>query len=154
MHSTTGSTVHSRPFNSLEHCICTSTTTNILPDRDSNLVPPGYKPQSIRMRNQGRPLIFKARKIKNGAIVFPSNKKSSLCLKYWGRYDNFCYDVMAAILIFYDTCSDVVRGIVCLPHPLVQKNMSFAEINSSLLNYWRVHANLSDFIAAISNFAW
>ena len=22
---------------------------------------------------------------------------------------------------FYDTCSDVVRGISCLPHPLIQK---------------------------------
>ena len=33
----------------------------------------------------------------------------------------FSYDVMAAILIFHDTCSDVVRGIVCLPHPLIQK---------------------------------
>ena len=66
-----GSTVHSRPFNSLKHCICTTTTTKILLDRDSNMVPPGYKPQSIRMSHQGRPLIFKARKIKNGAIVFP-----------------------------------------------------------------------------------
>ena len=111
VHSTTGSTVHSRPLNSLEHCICTTTTTNIPPDQDSNLVPPGYKPQSIRMSHQGRPLISKARRIKNGAIVFPGNEKSSLCLKYWRRYDNFCYDVMAAILFFYDTCSDVVRGI-------------------------------------------
>ena len=33
------------------------------------------------------------------------------------------------------------------------ENMSFGEIKSSLLNYLRVHANLSDFIAAISNFA-
>ena len=96
MHSTTCSTVHSRPFNSLEHCICTTTTTNILPDRDSNLIPPGYKPQSIRMSHQGRPVISKARKIKNSAIVFPSNKKSSLCLKYWGSYDNFCYNVMVS----------------------------------------------------------
>ena len=100
VHSTTGSTIHSRPLNSLEHCICTTTTTNIRPDRDSNLVPPGYRPQSIRMSHRGRPLISKARKVKNGAIVFPSNKKSSLCLKYWGIYDNFWYDVMAAILIF------------------------------------------------------
>ena len=47
--STIGSTVHYMPLNSLEHCICTATMTNIHPDRDSNLVPPGYKPQSIRM---------------------------------------------------------------------------------------------------------
>ena len=33
------------------------------------------------------------------------------------------------------------------------ENISFGEINSPLLNYWRVHANLSDFMAAISNFA-
>ena len=24
-------------------------------------------------------------------------------------------------LLFYDICSDIVRGIVCLPHPLIQK---------------------------------
>ena len=44
------------PLNSLEHCICTTTMTNIRPDRDSNLVPPGYKPHSIRMSHRGRPL--------------------------------------------------------------------------------------------------
>ena len=36
MHSTIGSTVHSRPLKSLEHCICTTTMTIIWPDRDSN----------------------------------------------------------------------------------------------------------------------
>ena len=56
VHGTIGSTVHSMPLNSLEHCICTTTMTNIRPDRDSNLVPPGYKPQSIRMSHRGRPL--------------------------------------------------------------------------------------------------
>ena len=40
VHSTIDSTVHSMPLNSLEHCICTTTMTNIRPDRDSNLVPP------------------------------------------------------------------------------------------------------------------
>ena len=54
VHSTIGSTVHSMPLNSLEHCICTTTMTNIHPARDSNLVPPGYKPQQIWMRNRGR----------------------------------------------------------------------------------------------------
>ena len=49
VHSTRGSTVHSMPLNSLEHCICITTMTNIRLDRDLNLVPPGYKPQSIRM---------------------------------------------------------------------------------------------------------
>ena len=33
----------------LEHCLCTNTMTNIRSDRDSSLIPPGYKPQSIRM---------------------------------------------------------------------------------------------------------
>ena len=37
--STIGSTVHSMPLNSLEHCICTATMTNIRIDRDSKLVP-------------------------------------------------------------------------------------------------------------------
>ena len=55
VHSTIGSTVHSMPLNSLEQCICTTTMTNIRPYRDSNLVPPGYKPQSIRMSHWGRP---------------------------------------------------------------------------------------------------
>ena len=36
------------PFNSLKH-LCTITMTNNLPARDLNLVPPGYKPQSIRV---------------------------------------------------------------------------------------------------------
>ena len=58
VHNTIGSTVHSMPLNSLEHCICTTTMTNILPDRDSSLVPPGYKPQSIRMSHRGRPLVI------------------------------------------------------------------------------------------------
>ena len=35
VHSTIGSTVHSMPLNSLEHCLCTTTMTNIRPDRDS-----------------------------------------------------------------------------------------------------------------------
>ena len=33
--------------------ICTTTMTNIRPDGDSNLVPPGYNPQSIRMSHRG-----------------------------------------------------------------------------------------------------
>ena len=51
------STVHSIHFNSLDQFICTTTMTNVRPDRDSNLVPSGYnnKPQSIQMCAQGRP---------------------------------------------------------------------------------------------------
>ena len=37
--------------------ICTATIKNIRPDRDSNLVPPDYKPQSIRMSHWGRPVM-------------------------------------------------------------------------------------------------
>ena len=44
VHSTIGSTLHFRPLNSLYHCINTTTMTNIRPDRDSNMVPPGYRP--------------------------------------------------------------------------------------------------------------
>ena len=56
VHSNIGSTVHSMALNSLYHCICTTAMTNIRSDRDSNLVPPGYKPQAIRMSHLGRPL--------------------------------------------------------------------------------------------------
>ena len=54
VHSTICSTVLSRSMNSLEHCICATTMINIRPDRDSSLVPPGYKPQSIQMSHRGR----------------------------------------------------------------------------------------------------
>ena len=49
-----GSTINSMPLDSLEHCICTTTMTNIRPNLNSNIVPLGYKPQSIRMSHQGR----------------------------------------------------------------------------------------------------
>ena len=39
VHSTIDTTAHSRPFNSLKHCICTTSMTNIRPSRDSNPVP-------------------------------------------------------------------------------------------------------------------
>ena len=72
-------------------------------------------------------LISKARKVRNGAIVFPGYKKSTLRLKHCGLYDNFCdfvTMVIAAILNFlYDTVHVMMlcRGIVCLSHPLVPK---------------------------------
>ena len=43
VHNTIGSTVHSIPLNILEHCISTTTRINIRPDRNSNMVLPGYK---------------------------------------------------------------------------------------------------------------
>ena len=49
---------HSMPLLSLEHCICTTTMTNIRPDRDSNLSYLGYKPQSIRISHRGRAMIY------------------------------------------------------------------------------------------------
>ena len=38
VHITICNTLHSMPLNSLEHCICTTTMTNIRPDRDLNQV--------------------------------------------------------------------------------------------------------------------
>ena len=55
VHSTIDSTIHPRHFNSLDDCICTTTMINIRPDRESNLVPSGYKPKSIRMSQWVRP---------------------------------------------------------------------------------------------------
>ena len=55
VHSTIGSTVHSSLLNSLEHCICTTSITNIRPDRDSNLVPLGYKPAPVNTNEPPRP---------------------------------------------------------------------------------------------------
>ena len=60
VHSTIGSTVHSMHLNSLEHCICTTTMTNIRTNRNSNLAPPGHKPRPIRMSHRGRPYICKS----------------------------------------------------------------------------------------------
>ena len=42
-------TAHSRPLNSLEHCICTTSMTNIRPDRDSIPVPLCFESQPDRM---------------------------------------------------------------------------------------------------------
>ena len=54
VHSIIGSTVLSKPMDCLEHRICTTTMrNNIRPDRNSNLIPPGYKPQSIQMSHRG-----------------------------------------------------------------------------------------------------
>ena len=89
VHSTIGSTVHSMPLNSLEHCICTTTMTNIRPDRDFNLVPPGYKPQSIRMSHRGRPtcrgvhtvFIFKPSRCIKASFYIPENSFNFIITK-------------------------------------------------------------------------
>ena len=49
VHSTIENSVLPMSLNSLEHCICTTTMTNIRVDRDLNLVPSGHKTQSIQM---------------------------------------------------------------------------------------------------------
>ena len=150
MPSTTGSTVHSRSLNSLEHCICTTTTTNILPDRDSNLVPPGYEPQSIRMGGK----MISLEKLKTVPLYSLVKKNQASVWNIEEHMITFVIMLWRPFWFFYDTSSDVVRGIVCLPHSLIQKTCRLVKKLSSLLNYWRVHANLSDFMAAISNFAW
>ena len=43
------SIAHSRPLNSLEHCIFTTSMTNIRSDRDSNPVPLSFDPKPVRM---------------------------------------------------------------------------------------------------------
>ena len=78
VHSTIGSSVRSRPLNILEHCIWTATMTNTRPDRNSSLVPPDYKPQSIRMSHQGRPPIclftwVKDSLLESKVVTFPQN---------------------------------------------------------------------------------
>ena len=94
MHSTIGSTVHSMPLNNLEHCICTATMTNIRPARNSNLVPPGYKPQSIRMNHRGRP-------IGHGVRIYDGVRMGdrAWCIK---TYDGVRVGVMAWYIRTYD----------------------------------------------------
>ena len=50
--------IHFMCLTSLEHCICTTTMTNIRPDQDSNLVSQGYKPLLIRISHRGRPFVY------------------------------------------------------------------------------------------------
>ena len=57
VHSTIDNTVHSRPLNGLEHCICTTLMTHIRPGRDSNPVP-SFEPQLNRMIHRGRPILY------------------------------------------------------------------------------------------------
>ena len=74
--STMGSTVQFMYLHSLEHCICTTTMTNIRPNRDSNLVPPGYTPQSIRVSDRGLPLSSNIISCHN---VAPLDMKGCVC---------------------------------------------------------------------------
>ena len=70
VYSTIDSTVHSMPLNSLEYCICTTTMTNIWPARDSNLVPSGYKPQSIRINRPSWPVSWeRTTNARNGLYI-------------------------------------------------------------------------------------
>ena len=54
VHRPIDSTAHSRPLNSLDHCICTTPMTNIRTSRDSNPVPLNSKLQPDRMSHRGR----------------------------------------------------------------------------------------------------
>ena len=60
VHTTIDHTAHSRPLNSLEHCICTASRTHIRPGRDSKPVPLSFEPQLDRMSHRGRPILFLA----------------------------------------------------------------------------------------------
>ena len=55
VHSTIDKIAHSRHFNSLEHCVCTTSMTNIRPGLDSNPVVLSFKPQPDQMSHRRRP---------------------------------------------------------------------------------------------------
>ena len=61
-HTTMDSTPHSRPWDSLEHCKCTTSTTNMWAGRDSNLVLQSFEPQPDRMSHGGRLLPLQQRR--------------------------------------------------------------------------------------------
>ena len=83
VHSTIGSTVHSMPLNSLEHCIWTITMTNIRPDRDSNLVGilPGFKPQPIQMSHRQV-------NITGDAMIKQTHQTQTAKDNVWHHYNN------------------------------------------------------------------
>ena len=49
VHSTIDSTIHSRPLYSFAHCICTTSTTNILPGRDLDPLPLSFEWRGIEV---------------------------------------------------------------------------------------------------------
>ena len=54
LYSTINSTIHSRPLNSLEHCICTTPMTNIRPGETRTLYLLSVAPQTDPMSHQSR----------------------------------------------------------------------------------------------------
>ena len=98
-----------------------TTTTNIRPDRDSNLVPPGYKPSRYEWAIGAGPWFLKREKLKTLPLYSLVTKNQA---SVWNSEEDMMTFVMMLwrpFWFFYDTYSDVVRGIVCLPHPLIPK---------------------------------
>ena len=67
VHSTIDTTAYT-PLNSLDHCIYTTSMTNIRPGRDSNPLPKGFEPQSDRMMAHSFDYKF-SKKIQSGENV-------------------------------------------------------------------------------------
>ena len=77
-------------------------------NHDDNLVPPGYKPQSIRMSHRGRPGLVEQAVIildfggRQGSLSFSFNIKTSqnwsFCLRLKPRF--VCFHTLAATLIY------------------------------------------------------
>ena len=58
VHSTIDNTAHSRPLNSLEHCIRTTSMAHITLGRDSKPVPLSFEPQLDRMSHRGLSILY------------------------------------------------------------------------------------------------
>ena len=76
VHSTIGSTVHSIPLNSLEHCRCAITMTNIRPDLDSNLYHTSRLQAPIDTNEPSGPCISRLKPIINMyvPVAYPSKQ--------------------------------------------------------------------------------
>ena len=69
VHNTIDNTAHSRPLNSLEHCIGTTSMTNIRSGRVSYPVPLSSEPQLDRMSRRGRPILHCQQRASPGECV-------------------------------------------------------------------------------------
>ena len=73
VHSAIDITAHSIPFNSLEHCICTTSMTNIRPDQDLNPVALSFEPKQDRMGHWASLVIPNTNKLILAPIIVASN---------------------------------------------------------------------------------
>ena len=73
VHSAIDITAHSIPFNSLEHCICTTSMTNIRPDQDLNPVALSFEPQQDQMGHRAGLVIPNTNKLIRAPIIVASN---------------------------------------------------------------------------------